>query len=153
MSHVSTRKHKKALTRASAKKTRSPSSSAPKWRAKGAESLPAMEPYLLLSAANKRRFLVSFIHNMSISIREYYLADPEAAVEKFRKWNELLHRIAGNLGAMLRGSKERYPDDVLVEMITRAAEDGLQREVMWAWKKSDERLMRRQKRAGVPASN
>jgi hypothetical protein len=153
MSHASTRKHKKALTRASTKKTRSPNFSAAMGRPKGAALPPALESYLLLSGTNKRRFLVSFIHNMSISVREYYRADPEAAVEKFRKWNELLHRIAGNLGAMLRGSKERYPDDVLVEMITRAAEDGLQREVMWAWKKSDERLMHRQKRARAPASN
>ena len=153
MSYASTRKHKKALTRASAKKPRSPKSIAPIRRPKGAKSLPAMESYVLLSAADKSRFLASFIHNMSISVREFYLVHPEAAVEKFRKWNELLHRIAGNLGAMLRGSKERYPDDVLVEMITRAAEDGLRREVMWAWQKSDQRLMRRQKRAGAPASN
>ncbi len=153
MSHVSTRKHKKALTRASAKKPRLPKSIAPIGRPKVAESLPAMESYLLLSAADKRRFLASFIHNMSISIREFYLVHPEAAVEKFKKWNELLHRIAGNLRAMLTGSKDRYPDAVLVEMVRHAAEDGLQREVRWAWRTSDRRLMHRRKRAGVPASN
>jgi hypothetical protein len=153
MSHASARRHKKVMARASAKKPRSPQSISAIRRSKGAESLPAMESYLLLSAADKRRFLASFIHNMSVSVREFYLVDPEAAIEKFRKWNELLHRIAGNLGAMLKGSKDRYPDNILVEMIRHAAEDGLRREILWAWKTSDRRLVRRRKRAGVSASN
>ncbi len=91
-----------------------------------------LQPYLRLTAKEKASFLAALIHNMTVAVRDFYLQDGGEANASFRLWNELLHRLAGNLAAMLEDSLDRYPDDVLVGIISDAAEHGLHREIAWA---------------------
>ena len=98
-----------------------------------------------LSSREKQQVLTLFIHNMTVMMRDAYLIDDATAIEKFKKWNELLHRIAGTLRAMSIDSNERLPDEVLLEMIKSSADDKLKREIVWAWERSFERIASRNK--------
>ena len=103
----------------------------------------ASQAFLRFSDAEKKKFLAEFISEMTVEVRGFYSQGATAANKRFERWNELEHRLIGNLAAMLRDSDERYPDDVLIKLIQSAADDGLGKEISWA-------LTRAFDRAGVP---
>jgi hypothetical protein len=91
------------------------------------------EPYFRFSAAEKQHFLTAFIENMTIEVRDAYQLDPEPQAAKLKAWNELLHRVVGNLREALRNSSNCFPDDVLFAMIRDTAPDEpFRSQIEWA---------------------
>jgi hypothetical protein len=96
-------------------------------------TVAAGEPYFRFSAAEKQHFLTAFIENMTIAVRDAYQLDPEAQATKLKAWNELLHRIVGNLREALRNSTNCFPDEVLFAMIRDTASDEpFRSQIEWA---------------------
>jgi hypothetical protein len=107
------------------------------------KSTPAGEPFLRFSPREKEHFLAVFIEDMTIAVRDAYLLQPEGTAAKLKSWNELLHRVSGNLRALIEDSSECFPDDALFEMIHAAARDeGLHQQVEWALRHAYEYLER-----------
>ncbi len=106
--------------------------------------------FLRSSVREKQQILAQFIHNMTVSLRDAYFIDSAAATEKFKKWNELLHRIAGSLRDMATEAAEHLPDEVLMEMIASTAGEGLKQEIVWAWTRSVEWFEKNKQRKKAP---
>ncbi|HEX4113107.1 MAG TPA: hypothetical protein VH020_11275 [Stellaceae bacterium] len=97
------------------------------------KSITATEPYFRFSALEKQHFLAVFIENMTIAVRDAYLFEPEQQAKKLKEWNELLHRLVGNLRALLAGSPDCFPDDVLFAMIRHTGgEEPFRSQIEWA---------------------
>ncbi|MGH6989645.1 MAG: hypothetical protein ACREE3_07095 [Stellaceae bacterium] len=93
----------------------------------------ASEPYFGFAATDKARFLTAFIENMTVVVRDSYLLQREEQAAKLKSWNELLHRVVGNLRAVLANSPDRFPDDVLFDMIRHTASDeDFRLQIEWA---------------------
>ena len=69
--------------------------------------------------------LAGFAHELTMLAREGYavgtmqLADPELV----RRVNEVQHRVASAILARLSGSTQRYPNDVLLNIIAGSGQD------------------------------
>lgn len=101
------------------------------------------EGFARLPEAHRPQFLSAFIHDMTVFMRSAYELEGADSAARLKAWNELLHRLSANLEAMLAGSVDRYPDDVLMQIVA-AADDGLRQVV-------DVAFARALERAAVPA--
>jgi hypothetical protein len=88
----------------------------------GAASMDKYDPiavYTSLTPRNRLRALARLAHDLTIVAREYYvpgtmdLTDPAAV----REINELQHRVAGQVRALLEDDPMRFPDDVIARII------------------------------------
>jgi hypothetical protein len=82
--------------------------------------------------------LARFVHELTIVGRLAYepgslnLADPHW----LRSVNEIQHRVASHVLALLNGDANRYPDDVFVAVILEQVDANLQRQVAAAFARS-----------------
>jgi hypothetical protein len=95
------------------------------------------------------RFLAYFAQMITIASRDSHEHGDDGGARRLRQWNELQHRILGNLTAMMVNSSERYPDSVLAKIAYAAAtEDGLGEPLFWAWDRAAEWAKRNVKPGG-----
>ena len=74
------------------------------------------------SAADKDdqlRVLVGFGHNLTVEARDTYVpqTDQVHTPSRLRAINEIQHRVLGHIYALLTDSDQRYPDDVIVQIM------------------------------------
>jgi hypothetical protein len=69
--------------------------------------------------------LARLAHEMTVCARETYVVGTEdiADPQRLRMFNELLHRITGQLIPLVHDDSERYPDDVFAAMIWQTSLD------------------------------
>jgi hypothetical protein len=85
----------------------------------------ALSAYQSLGREDQVRFLIRFGWELTIVARAYYEPGTEnltlpAAV---RAVNELQHQVTQHALAVLEGNERRYPDDVLVTILTEEIPD------------------------------
>lgn len=76
----------------------------------------------LFSASGKDlqlRLLAKFGHNLTIEARDTYVpqADRLHTPARLRAINEIQHRVLGHIYSLLSNSDQRYPDDVMVQIM------------------------------------
>lgn len=85
----------------------------------------ATDRFKRVDAMSQAMILVRLAHMMTIAARESYeigtdgVRDPIA----LRRSNEVMHRVTGQIRALLEGDERRFPDEVMLRII-----DGLQDE-------------------------
>ncbi|MDQ3089331.1 MAG: hypothetical protein M3Q78_12165 [Acidobacteriota bacterium] len=89
------------------------------------------------------KFLAHFLHYLTIVARDTYQVGTENIINqpKLRTVNEIQHQISSHLFALLENSLERYPDDVLMQIIFEQENKEIETEVMWAFSKVAERFL------------
>jgi len=92
------------------------------------------EPFFRFSDQDKQYFLMLFIANMTVAVRDAYLLKPEEATGMLKSWNELLHRLASTLLALFENSASRFPDEIIFKMIK--SEKGMHKQTAWALERS-----------------
>jgi hypothetical protein len=92
------------------------------------------EPFFRFSDHDKQHFLMLFIANMTVAVRDAYLLKPEESTGLLKSWNELLHRLASTLLALFENSASRFPDEIIFKMIR--SEKEMDKQVAWALERS-----------------
>jgi hypothetical protein len=95
----------------------------------------AINTFSHYSPQEKNDFLLQLAHALTIIARDTYEVEGEGLTQpaRLRRLNEVQHRIASFLVALMRQDGQRYPDDVLVRLILEHAEDlELQRQLQEA---------------------
>jgi hypothetical protein len=85
----------------------------------------AINKFSSLSPEEKIDFLIRLSQELTIVARDSYEAGGTGLTNpaRVRLLNEVQHRIAGCLQALVKDSPKRYPDDVLVKIILEHPED------------------------------
>src|SRR5580704_3676599 len=81
---------------------------------------PAQTAYSALPPKGQTRFLAILAHEITVWARNAYPEiekDREAAVSRLRAFNELQHKVGGQLIPVLEDDPKRYPDDVFVDIL------------------------------------
>lgn len=76
------------------------------------------EIYVKLSENSQSTVLSDLIHQITIAARDLYADDVigvSAPAGTLIAFNELQHKISGQLSKLVANDKERYPDDVFIE--------------------------------------
>jgi hypothetical protein len=83
----------------------------------------ATERYKRVDAMSQAMILVRLAHMMTIAARESYEIGTEGVRDPIalRRSNEVMHRVTGQIRALLEGDERRFPDEVIIRII-----DGLQ---------------------------
>ena len=92
----------------------------------------AIEIFHNYSSQEKIDFLTGLSYSLTILARDTYEVGGDGLVEpaRLRIINEIQHQLTHFLIALAKDSRERYPDDVLVEIILEHPEDvELQRQI------------------------
>ena len=86
------------------------------------------DKFSALSDQQQALVLAAYSHDLTILAREGYEPGTERLSNPLllRRLNEVQHRVAGAIVSRLKGSKERYPDDVLIDIIA-GGDDGFGR--------------------------
>jgi hypothetical protein len=65
------------------------------------------------------RLLARFGHNLTVEGRDTYVpqTDQVHAPSRLRAINEIQHRVLGHIYSLLTNSDQRYPDDVIVQIM------------------------------------
>jgi DNA-binding transcriptional LysR family regulator len=95
----------------------------------------AVNTFSHYSPQEKSDFLLQLAHALTIIARDTYEVEGEGLTQpaRLRRINEVQHRIASFLVALMRQDGQRYPDDVLVRLILEHADDlELQRQLQEA---------------------
>src|SRR5262245_65251332 len=85
----------------------------------------AILAYSALSRENKVRFLSRIAHELTGRARDAYettTSDPQKTAQLLTAYNELGHKIIGEMIHHLEAHHFRYPDDVFVRIIFDMAE-------------------------------
>ena len=71
--------------------------------------------------------LAVFAHELTILCRATYEVGTDNVVDprRLRQLTEVQHRVVGHLLKLLRGDEERYPDEVLIQIITDEGDESL----------------------------
>ncbi len=95
-----------------------------------------------LTSNEQTKFLAHFSHYLTIVARDTYEVGTENITNqpKMRAVNETQHQISSHLLALLENSLERYPDDVLMQIIFEQENKELKAEVMWAFERVADRF-------------
>jgi len=98
--------------------------------------------YSFLTNDEQTKFLAHFSHYLTVVARDTYEVGTENITNqpKMRTVNEIQHRISSHLLSLLEDSQERYPDDVLMQIIFEQNDKEFKKEVMWAFEKVAERF-------------
>lgn len=80
----------------------------------------AVAAYAKLPSEQQLRFLAAYAHWVTIAGRGTYESGTRNVLNpgRLRELNEVQHRIVAHLGRLLDQDERRYPDDVLVHIIT-----------------------------------
>lgn len=85
-----------------------------------------------LPSSQKALFLSVIAHNLTILARDTYVAGTDAVADpkRLKAFNELQHKLMGQLLAILLDEENRYPDDVFFAMVfDMATQSGLTAEL------------------------
>lgn len=97
-----------------------------------------VDAFRALPIAAQIETLVHLIYELTIVARDTY--EPSSLElrypQRLRYLNEVQHRIAGHVLALLTGDPGRYPDDVLASMILEADDPELHRQIAAAFARS-----------------
>ena len=99
-------------------------------------SLDPIEVFTNRSPEEKTDFLLPFAYELTIIGRDTYEIGLEGLTNpsKLRIINEIQHRIMGFVIALMKNNPDRYPDDVLLQIILDHPEDiELQRQLQEAF--------------------
>ena len=82
--------------------------------------------FSVLTEAQQALVLTAYAHELTILAREGYEPGTEQLSDPLllRRLNEVQHGVTDAIFSRLNGSKERYPDDVLINIIA-GGDDGL----------------------------
>lgn len=90
-----------------------------------------------LPSLQQARLLCSLGGRLTVTARDVHVP-MEAGEDSRRKaaaYNQIMHKIFGQVGHLLENSEQRFPDEVLIRSISAVAdENGLMRELEIAWK-------------------
>ena len=95
------------------------------------------EKFLALTEQQQSLVLAAYSHDLTILARYGY----EAATERLsnplllRRLNEVQHRVVGAILSRLSGNKNRYPDDVLIDIIA-GGDDGFGRTLQSSFRRA-----------------
>jgi hypothetical protein len=89
------------------------------------ESSSIINAFRALPAQEKVETLVRLSHELTILARDTYQAGTLGLLHpaRLRAINEVQHRITAHVLALLRNDADRYPDDVLVNIILEHDDD------------------------------
>jgi hypothetical protein len=96
------------------------------------------EQFHSLSESEQTRFLAAFAHALTIVARDGYEigADGVSHPNLLRQLNEIQHRVLGGILARLNAHSERYPDDVLLAIMSESAFHALTTRLHWAFSRA-----------------
>ena len=85
----------------------------------------------ILAVSNERdlaRFLAAVVQELTIAARSAYaeVTPSSIAFERLRVTNELIHKLSGQMRALLDATpvENRYPDKVFLEIVEEIAQQG-----------------------------
>ena len=91
-----------------------------------------LDRYAGLTKRRRVLFLARLLFESTISGRDTYVAgtDDVADAPRLRALNEFHHRLASHLRNVVSGNRDRYPDDVICQMILESARELRLRDVL-----------------------
>ncbi len=83
-----------------------------------------LSTFLVLTAEEKIAVLTRVAFELTIFARNTYLPDSDGLKhpEQLRIYNEIQHKLLGQLNKILTGDENRYPDDLFLQMLLEMAE-------------------------------
>jgi hypothetical protein len=99
----------------------------------------ALTEFAPLTPVEKMAFLCLLSLNLTVAARDVFHPPDNSPIQTFkaRAYNEILHKVLGCLPSMIKGNTERYPDEVLLNIIfAMAGEAGIGDEFRWEWTRS-----------------
>jgi hypothetical protein len=94
--------------------------------------ISSVETFISSSPAEKADVLLRLAHELTIIARDTYDQESDGVTNpsRLRSINEIQHRTIGFVLALMTNNPNRYPDDVLVQIILDHPEDAeLQRQL------------------------
>ena len=91
-----------------------------------------------LTDDERKKFLAHFSHWLTVIARDSYETGTENFTNqpRMRYVNEIQHQISSYLLALLENNSERYPDDILMQIILEHSDDKeFERQVIRAFEK------------------
>jgi hypothetical protein len=75
--------------------------------------------FVSYSAEEKKEFIARLMYELTLVVRDSYEVGGESLTnpQRVRRVNEVQHRVAAYLTALMRNDPNRYPDDVLVRIV------------------------------------
>lgn len=76
-------------------------------------------------SAEQQELLAHLSHELTLIMRDTYEAGQDGLTDapRARRINEIQHRISAHLLKLMRADKQRYPDDVLMQIILNHPND------------------------------
>jgi hypothetical protein len=95
------------------------------------------EKFSALTEEQQAQVLAAYAHELTVLAREGYEVGTERLSDPLllRRLNEVQHRVTAAVFSRLNGSKERYPDDVLIGIIA-GGDDGLGRRLRFSFRRA-----------------
>ena len=77
------------------------------------------------SPEEKKEFLAHLMYELTVVARDNYEVGQDSLTnpQRMRRINEIQHRLAAFLWALLRDDPQRYPDDVLLRIVLEHPDD------------------------------
>jgi hypothetical protein len=93
--------------------------------------------YAALTPAEQLRFLVDIGMDLTMAARDCYEVGTDLLTDpvRMRQLNEIQHRVLGHARRLIGGSRDRYPDDVLVRILLESGNAATQSTVAGAYKR------------------
>lgn len=95
------------------------------------------EKFLALTEQQQSLVLAAYSHDLTVLARYGYEAGTERLSNPLllRRLNEVQHRVVGAILSRLSGNKNRYPDDVLIDIIA-GGDDGFRRTLQSSFRRA-----------------
>lgn len=80
----------------------------------------AVAAYSRLTSDRQIRVLANYAHNLTVVARGTYVPGTEDIDDprRLRMLNELQHRVTGHLRQLLADDSQRYPNEIIVHIVT-----------------------------------
>jgi hypothetical protein len=98
------------------------------------------DTFSALTEEQQALVLAAYAHELTVLARDGYEAGTERLSDPLllRRINEVQHRVTAAISSRLKNNKERYPDEVLIDIIA-GGDDGLGKQLRssfrraWRW--------------------
>jgi hypothetical protein len=91
-----------------------------------------LDRYAAMTKRERMRFLARLLVESTMAGRDTYIAgtDDVADAPRLRALNEFQHRLATHLRNIVSGVRDRYPDEVICQIILQSAQELQLRELI-----------------------